>query len=137
MLKPSFLNTLLFWFTKYIVFYVFMMIKNNNYALIRISELKTGEDWFYYLWMFLFLPLVAMLIFSVPLYLSFKAKSSVYFTVAVIAVFVAEFFIYTWLASQANLMNGIYNGIISVVFLMLFFYRYIKKFYQEGELQKQ
>src|SRR5689334_3137537 len=111
MLKRSFLNTLFFWFTKYIVLYVFMMIKNNNYALIRISELKTVEDWFYYLWIFLFLPVVSMSIFSVPLYFSFKVKSSVYFTIAIIGVLVGEFFIYTWLASQANLMNGIYNGI--------------------------
>lgn len=132
MLKPTVLNILLFWFAKYIAFYVLMMFKNKNYALIGLGDLKTGEDWFYYIWIFLFLPVVCMVVFSAPLYFSFRVKSLIYFTLIIIATLIAESFFYTWSASQANLMNGIYNGIISILFLLLFFYRHVSSLYQQS-----
>lgn len=132
MLKPTVINILLFWFAKYIAFYVLMMFKNNNYALIGLDNLKTGEDWFYYLWIFLFLPVVCMVVFSTPVYFSFRVKSLIYFVLIIAAILVTEYLFYTWSASQVNLMNGIYNGIISLLFLVLFFYRHISSFYQQN-----
>lgn len=121
MLKPTVLNILLFWLAKYIALYIFLMFKNGNYALLKVHELKNGEDLFYYLWLFLFLPVVCMIVFSAPMYLSFKVKKLIYYVLIMMVILLAEYFLYTWLASQANLMNGLYNGIISVVFLLLFF----------------
>ena len=130
-MKPSFLNMLFFWLAKYIGFYVFMMFKTGNYAFIKIYEIQNGEDLFYYLWIFLFLPVVSILIFSVPMYFSFKVKSFVYYVLIIGAILVAEYFLYTSLASQSNLMNGIYNGIISILFLALFFFKHISNFYKQ------
>ncbi len=48
MLKSSFKNIVLYTFLKYLFLYVLLMFKNNNYMLIRINDLKTGGDWFYY-----------------------------------------------------------------------------------------
>lgn len=121
MLKPTVLNILLFWLVKYIALYIFLMFKNGNYALLKVHELKSGEDLFYYLWLFLFLPVMCMIVFSAPMYLSFKVKNLIYYVLIMMVILLAEYFLYTWLASQANLMNGLYNGIISVVFLLLFF----------------
>lgn len=104
-----------------------MMFKNDNYGLLKVNEIKNGGDLFYYLWLFLFLPIVCMVIFSAPVYFSFKVKRPIYFTLIIIAVLIVEYFFYTWSASQADLMNGVYNGLISVAFLLLFFYRYIPK----------
>ena len=132
-MKPSLVNILLFWLAKYLGFYVFMMFKNSNYALLKMNGIKNKDDLFYYLWLFLFLPVVSILIFSVPMYFSFKVKSSIYFTLIVSAILVIEYFLYTSLASQSNLMNGVYNGIISILFLVLFFYKYIIKFYKQTE----
>lgn len=132
-MRPSLVNILLFWFVKYLGLYIFMMFKNDNYALLKVNSIRNKEDLFYYLWLFLFLPVVCMLIFSIPMYYSFRAKSAMYFTFIICAILVVEYFIYTWLASQANLMNGIYNGIISIIFLTLFFYRYISKFYRQSQ----
>jgi hypothetical protein len=132
-MKPSLINIILFWFAKYLGLYVFMMFKNNNYALLIMNTIKDRDDLFYYLWLFLFLPVVSILIFSVPLYFSFKVKGPIYFTLIVSAILVVEYFLYTSLASQANLMNGIYNGIITILFLALFFYKYIIKFYKQPE----
>jgi hypothetical protein len=102
-----------------------MMLKNNNYMLIGVRDLKTVEDWFYYVWIFLFLPIVSMLVFSVPTYFTFKVKSMVLYILMIGVILVAEYFLYTFLASQANLINGVFNGIISIVFFYLFFFRYI------------
>ncbi len=132
MFRPSFIMILLYWFLKYIAFYIFMMFRNKNYALIMVNDLKTGEDLFMYLWTFLFFPIVCMILFSIPLYFSFKAKAFVYFVLAVFAVLLAEYFIYTHLASQTDLMNGIYNGIISILFLAFFFFRHISNFYKQN-----
>jgi hypothetical protein len=132
MLKPTVLNILLFWFVKYIAFYVLMMFKNKNYSLIRLGDLKTGEDWFYYLWIFLFLPVICMIVFSAPVYLSFKKKGLIYFALIIAVVLITEYLFYTWSASQTDLMNGVYNGIISLLFLVLIFYRHISILYQQN-----
>lgn len=130
-MKLSFIKILLFWLTKYIAFYILMMFKNNNYALIMVNDLKTGEDFFIYLWTFLFFPIVCIILFSIPLYFSFKVKTFANFILIVLAILLAEYFIYTYLASQTDLMNGVYNGIISILFLSLFFFRQISNFYKQ------
>lgn len=132
MLKPTVLNILLFWFVKYIAFYVLLMFKNNNYALLKVNEIKNGGDLFYYLWLFLFLPVVCMIVFSAPIYFSFRVKSLIYFALIIAAILIVEYLFYTWSASQANLMNGVYNGIISLLFLLLFFFRHISSLYQQN-----
>lgn len=126
MMKPTILNILLYIFLKYVAFYVLMMFKNNDFYLFEINSIGNGEDLFYYLWMFLFLPVACMIIFSAPLYFSFKVSHVVYFLLIAGAYLVVEYFIYTYLASQADLTNGIYNGIISVIFFLLFFFKPIK-----------
>jgi len=125
MMKLTFKNILLYIFLKYLIFYVFLMFKNDNYALIRLNDLKTPVDWVYYLWIFLSLPVIAIIFFSAPIYYSFKIKNIFFFAGAISAVLVAEYFLYTYLASQSDWMNGVYNGIISILLFLLFFYRHI------------
>lgn len=133
MLKSSVVNILLFWFVKYVVFYVFLMFKNSNYALLKVNEIKTGEDLFYYMWLFLFLPIVSMIIFSAPTYYLFKVKGMGYAILIAVLILVVEYFAYTWLASQANLMNGIYNGLITIFIFLLFFYKPMKLVLEQGQ----
>lgn len=128
MLKVSFLNIALYYLTKYVAFYVLLMFKNKKYDLLKVGNISSGQDLFYYLWIFLFLPVVGIILFSVPLYYSFKVINVTYFSLIIVAVLVVEYFVYTYLASQSDLMNGVYNGIISVVFLLIFFYKAISNF---------
>jgi len=125
MMKTTFKNVLLYIFLKYLIFYVFLMFKNSNYALIRLQDLKTMTDWLYYLWIFLFLPAISAILFTAPIYYSFRAKRAIYFILLISAVLVAEYFLYTYFASESDLMNGVYNGIISILLFLLFFYRNI------------
>ena len=131
MLKPVIQNILLYLLVKYVIFYIFMMFKNNNFYFIN-PGIKSGADLFYYLWVFLFLPALCMLIFSVPLHLAFKSKKVIYFILIASAFLVIEYFLYTYFASQMDLMNGIYNGIISLLLLLLFFFRSIREVFNQS-----
>jgi hypothetical protein len=131
MLKPAFLNILLYLFVKYLVFYVYLMFKNNDYYFLE-PGIRDGADLFYYLWLLLFLPFTSILLFSAPIYYSFKLNRAIYFMVLISGVLVAEYFLYTHLASQADLMNGVYNGILSVLFLFLFFFKHIRFIFKQG-----
>lgn len=130
MMKPTILNILFFWIIKYLIFYVFLMFKNEDYSLLKIVEMKSANDLFYYFWVFLFLPILFMILLSIPLYFLFKIKRIIYFIIVLAMILVSEFFIYTLLASTSDLMNGIYNGIISVIFLFLFFFRTINRIFK-------
>ena len=125
MLKASFKNILLYILVKYLLFYVFMMFKNNDFRLLHFYNLKNGEDWFYYLWLVLFMPVLSMILFSAPIYFIFKTKKAIYFILLMSIILVAEYFLYTYFVSQLDLMNGVYNEIISLLVLLLFFYRQI------------
>jgi hypothetical protein len=82
-----------------------------------------SEDVFYYLWLFLFLPVVCNILFSIPTYFAFKVKKGIYFMLVISVVLLAEYFLYTYNATPADLMNGVYNAIISLVVLLLFFFK--------------
>jgi len=132
MLKPSIPNILSFWLVKYVAFYILLMFKNDNYTLLKVNEIKNVEDLFYYLWLFLFLPVVCILILSIPLFFSLRVKKLTYIALIITAILIAEYFLYTWLASQTNLINGVYNGVLSLLFLLLFFFRRVANLYQEN-----
>lgn len=130
MLKPISRNILFYFLVKYVIFYIFMMFKNSNFYFVN-PGIKNGGDLLYYLWLFLFLPVLCMLIFSVPLYFAFNRKKGIYFILITSAFLVSEYFLYTYFASQMNLMNGIYNGIISLLLLLLFFFKSIRKMFNQ------
>ena len=131
MLTPKPLNIVFYFFIKYILFYVFMMFRNNDFTLIGIKDLKNGDDWFFYLWMFLFLPVLCSFLFAAPIYYIFKVKSIVYFILLIGLVFTAEYFLYTYFASQLDLMNGVYNEIISLLLWLIFFFKSISLIYKQ------
>jgi hypothetical protein len=125
MFKPSIKNIILFFFLKYLLFYVFMMIKNNDYTLIDIKSLRNEGDLFFYLWIFFFLPVVCSILFFAPIYFAFRVKSKVYFILLISGVFICEYLLYTYYASQTDLINGVYNAILSLLVLLLFFFKSI------------
>ena len=132
MFKPTFKKIILFFFVKYLLFYIFLMFKNNDYTLIQVNSFRSGEDVFYYLWLFLFLPVLSSIIFSAPIYFTFKIKNRIYFILLISAILIAEYLLYTYWASQADLMNGVYNGIISLLVLLIFFYKHIGLMFKQG-----
>ena len=122
-MKLSVVNIFTFWLVKYFAFYVLMMFKNNNFTLIKLNEIKDCESLFYYLWIFLFLPIVTTILFSAPIYFSFKVKFVGYFLLIIGVTLTLEYILYTWLASQSDYVNGLLNLLISIIFLFIFFRR--------------
>lgn len=126
MLQPKTAHIIIFWIIKYALFYIFLTLLHNNFTLLDISELDTWKDWFYYLWIILFLPVSAILLFTFPIYKALNVSSRQLFVLIMLLVLIAEFFFYTWMASQSNMMYGIYNGIITLVLFSLLFFNRIK-----------
>jgi hypothetical protein len=134
-MKISIRKILLFMSLKYLVFYVFMMFKNSNYALIEIGYLNSFGDVFYYLWIFLFLPIVCFVLFSAPIYYSFSKRNLNIFLLINAGVLIAEYILYTYFASQSNLFNGMYNTIISLLCFPVIFWKEIRELFVEKRVE--
>lgn len=138
MLRLTIRNILLFFFVKYLLFYILLMFKNHNYTLIQISRLKNFQDVFYYLWIFSFLPFISVILFLAPIYYSFKVKNSFYFIILIIAFLVAEYFVYVHFTSNKYPdINGLFNEIISLLLFFLFFFKRIALIFRRKVHSKQ
>jgi hypothetical protein len=129
MLKPKFSNILIFLLIKYMVFFFVLAFIGDRFKLIVINNSENRQELFsntgYYLLFVLFFTVVIGLILCSPIYFTLKVKNPIYFLLLISAILVVEYFLYTYLSSTKDLMNGVYNGIISILFLFLFFYRHI------------
>jgi len=131
MLKPKFFNIILFLFVKYIVFALVLAVMEDRFKLLVINNSDNKQELisnsFYYLLYVLVFIVAFILVFSAPIYFTFKVKRVIYFVLLMIAILIAEYILYVYLNSQKYLFDndGIYNAIISILFLLLFFYRYI------------
>jgi len=131
-MKASYKNLILFIIIKYIIFYLFLMVKNNNYGLLKLFEMKNFEDFVYYFFIFLFLPTVYIILFLLPLHYIFKLKKPLYFITLISVIFLLEYGIYTYLASTSNFTNGMYNALIG---LLIFCFMFGKKIKEKFSLQ--
>lgn len=133
MLRPSFANIVLYIFVKYLIVYAVFMVATKNFKLLEIGKIKNGEDLFYYLWIILFIPIVNILLISVPLFLSFKVKNKIYFLSLIVIIFLVEYFVYVYFTSQKYFdVKGIIIEIISCVIFYLFFYRKINTLFSSN-----
>ena len=122
---------------KYFVFYVFMMFKNSNFALIKIGDLNSFGNVFYYLLMFLFLPIVCFILFSLPIYYSFSKRNLNIIILVNIGILIAEYIVYTYFASQSDWFNGMFNALISLLCFPLVFRKEIKKLLIENNAENK
>jgi hypothetical protein len=127
MLSVNVRNLTVLIFLKYFLFYIYIMLKNRDYTLIKINEIKSTGDLFYYCWLFFSLPTIMSIIFVPAFILVFKYAKSYYFLLAVVGLFGFEYLLYTYLASQLNPFNGLFIVLISILLGFLFFYRNIRK----------
>lgn len=75
---------------QYVIFYTVLMFLNNDFRLLQINAIQNGIDFFYYLWIILFFPIVDMLLFSVPIDRIFSIKSVYNFFVVMILILLLE-----------------------------------------------
>jgi hypothetical protein len=127
MFKPTFSNTVLFLFIKYVLFYALLMVKNNDYTLLEAENLIGGHTLTYFFLVMLPYPLINMLLFSFPIYYSFKVKKAIYFVLLLAFFLFAEYLVYLLYTSSGEYLNlvGFYNAIISLLLFILFFFKSI------------
>jgi hypothetical protein len=127
-MKPTYLNITLCFLIKYIVFFSILAFFNSRFKSLVINNAQNTEGFtsniFYYILYILIFSVISSLIFSIPLFFIFKVKG-VYFLLLIGLFLIAEYFLYTYSASPSDLMNGVYNLGLSLLFLFVFFYKYI------------
>lgn len=133
MKHPTFLKICFCIFLKYMAFFLFLMFKNKNYYFIN-PDIRDGSDLFYYSWLLLSLPLLAIITFGVPVYYSFRIKSALLFLLVVLVLIIGEYFSYTYLASPLDLINGRYNALFTILFFGLFFFKEVKVMFTKHKL---
>lgn len=132
-MRPKFSQIALYLFTKYFIFYIFMMFKNNDFKIFEIDNLRQGHTLTYFIFIMLPLPIVSMILFSIPLFFLLKLRNIIYIVVSLFIFLLADYFVYVILTSRNFIdLNGFYSGVISLLFFFLFFYKYFKTTIREG-----
>lgn len=103
------------------------MLLNKEFKLLQISNIKNGQDLFFYLWIVLFFPVVDMLLFAIPLYFSLRTKKTLNFVISIIAILLVEYFVYAYFTSQ-KLINrdALLKVIVSIIVILTLFYKTIR-----------
>lgn len=103
------------------------MVMNKEFKLLQISNIRNGQDLFYYLWIVLFFPIIDIVLFAIPEYFSLKAKKMSIFVISITVILLIEYFIYAYFTSQ-KLINrdALLKVIITIAVLLLFFYKAIR-----------
>lgn len=118
MQKQSKKSIVLFIFIKYIVFFIFLMVLRSDYRLLSGSPIDVLT---YFMVFMLPLPILIALIFTFPLFFTFRLKRLIFFIPALTGILGFEYLVYTGFASTENLTNGLYNCLISVLLGLIYF----------------
>ena len=65
--------------------------------------------------------LLLVLVLGLPFYFVLRVRNGSILLLCLTILLLVEYGLYTWGASPSDLWNGVYNAIITVVFLFLFF----------------
>lgn len=126
----KFINIIFYSIVRYLVFFVILAFLENRFKSIVIDNSENRKELFsntlYYILSFADILVLFTFVFSIPLYFLIKKTNGIYFILLYIILLVIEYVSYTYLASPSDVKNGIYNGIIGILFLPLFFHKYIK-----------
>jgi hypothetical protein len=126
MLNLKIINIFLYFLIKYVIFFFILMLLNNDFTLLKISNIKTGEGLFIYLWMILFFPIIEMILFSIPIYNAFKVNKFVIFLLVITVTMIVEYFLYVYLTTQHLFdRDAMIKTSISILLLLIFFYKRI------------
>ena len=109
-------------FLKYLVLYAYLFIRIIDFDLSRV---KTPEDFFYTLWMLLFLPLVEILVLILPFRFALN-QHGIVLIISLTLFWVLEFLLGWTMTSQSlESWMGI-KIVLSILLLFLFYGKQIK-----------
>jgi len=116
-MKQIIIKTALYFFIKYVLFYLILAFRNDDFYFFIPSNMT--DFWYWYL--LLSLPGLMFLLFCGPFIYIFRNSNRLLFILILIGYILIEYVLYTYLASTSSLSNGLYNALISLlVFIVIF-----------------
>lgn len=125
MIKINLKNIFISLWVKYIIFFLILSFIDNRFKKIVLDNAETSLQIFkltlgYILTLLLYtIPLIIS--FGFPLYYILKIKKKLYFIFSIILFFIIEYLVYTYFYSPSNVSLGLYNMLIGIVVLYVFF----------------
>lgn len=118
---------LLYFLTKYFLFYIIGAIQSNNFSIFKINNIKNFGDLFFYLWIILFFPIVNFVFFFLLINFSFKLMKYKFLILNLIFV-VLEILFFIYFTSQKYVIDSasLTLFLVSVICFILFFNKEIK-----------
>jgi hypothetical protein len=110
-------KTAVYFSIKYVLLYLVLAFKNDNYYFFNPSNMT--EFWYWYL--LLSMPALMLLLFFGPFIYLFKTSNRAFFILILTAYFLLEYILYTCLASTTDLTNGLYNELIGIFLFLIIF----------------
>lgn len=130
MFKINLANSFFYVFIKYIIFFFILAFIGNrfNNAVIDTTEtsLEVFQLTFKYILTVLLYSIPLILVFGFILYFILKMKRGLYFMLSIVLFFIVEYILYTYFYSPSDKLLGLYNTIIGVIILGLFFHKTIR-----------
>lgn len=129
MFKNSRLNSFLYLLVKYIIYFFVLAFIKNRFKNRVLDVAETSSEMLnltlnYILFVLIYMvPLIA--IFILPFHLVLKIRRGVYFVLSIALLFILEYCFYTYMFASSNKILGIYNLVIGVLLLWVFFYKSI------------
>ncbi|OQP39966.1 hypothetical protein A4H97_17265 [Niastella yeongjuensis] len=113
-------------FLRYVLYLTVVYATNKDARFVKSSDLRSGEDWFYFIWLFGIPVLIEMIVIGPPLFYGLKKISTAgnrfVFYLLFIGLFAIEFLISNWVYGSQS--SAVLKVCISVLlFLILFFKR--------------
>ncbi len=118
---------MLYFLLKYLLFYAGNILYQGSYQWLDLTALKSGQDVFYWLWIFGFLPVVSIVLFAVPLSLILHSSRPFSFSCALAGFVAVDYAFYVFFNSQQPLdAYGLYHEIIGLAVLAFLFHGRIR-----------
>lgn len=120
-----FLKVIGYFILRYIAFFIILFTAGENVKTVQSSDLKSGEDWFIFLWLFGLPFLFEILIIGLPMSFGLNKLSSATNKLLIyrglFVLFVIEFFIANWIYGTQSAFIKI--GASLILFIALFWKR--------------
>ena len=130
MLRPKLVNIVLYFFIKGFIFYLVLMLLNNDFSRMSSQDIKNKEVFSSLFQFFLLMPLVCSLFLAAPLYYLFKIKNALLFTLLLLIFFIIEFIVTSYVASMFHISNNVYSIVFGVFIILILFYKSIFSLFQ-------
>lgn len=138
MFKISLINSFLCILVKYVLFFFMLAFVDNRFKSVVIDNATTSSEVFKltlgYILTVLLYTIPMILVFGFLLNYILKIKRGVYFVLSMSLFFSVEFWIYTEFYSPSDKYVGIYNIIIGIIIILMFFYKSLQEKFVASEL---